>query len=102
MAKKLSSSSSELLEYVKTRYSKDAEKRETLDQMNRQRVKNVVSSICEKYLTESGQVLSFEVLPKDLPFVIMVIDEEPLKSMYNIVQVSESLFNASLRELVLD
>ena len=97
--KKPNATNAELVEYLKNKYSKDADKRETLDQMNRQRVKNVISSLCEKYLTESGQVFAFEVMPKDLPAAIVVIDEEPLKSMYDISQVSETVFNASLKEL---
>lgn len=99
MAKKLNSTSSELFDYLKHHYSKGDEKRETLEQMNRQRVKNVISSLCERYLTESGQVFCFEVASKDLSAAIIVVDEEPLKSMYNITQVSETLFQASLKEL---
>ena len=90
---------SELLDYLKERYSKNNDKDATLESMNRQKVKNAISSLCKEYLTQAGEVFQFEVLKKDLPYAIVVIDEEPLKSMYDIVQVDETLFNATLKEI---
>lgn len=89
----------ELFDYFKEKYSKTNEKNNTLEQMKRQKVKNALSSICDEYLEEAGQILKFEVSPKDLPYVIIVMDEEPLKSLYDIVQVSETLFEACLKEI---
>lgn len=90
--------SNELFDYFKEKYSK-GDKNETLDQMNRQRVKNTISKLCKEYLKQAGQAFTFEVSPKDLPYAIVAIEEEPLKSMYNIVQTSETLFVASLKEI---
>ena len=90
---------SEFSLYLKERFLKGKDKNATVEQMNRQRVKNAISDLCQQYLTEAGQILKFEVSPKDLPHAIIVIDEEPLKSMYNIIQVDETLFEASLQEL---
>lgn len=97
--KQASETNSELVDYFKTRYSRSEDKRETLDQMNMQKIKNQISLLCEKYLTESGQVFTFEVTKKDLQYVIVVIDEEPLVSLYEIAQISETLFQARLRDL---
>lgn len=91
--------SNELFDYFKERYSKNNDKDVTLDQMNRQRVKNTISKLCKKYLTQAGQVFKFEVSLKDLPYAIVAIEEEPLKSMYDIVQISETLFVANLKEI---
>jgi hypothetical protein len=93
--------SSELFDYIKEKYSKSGEKSATLEQMSRQRVKNTISNLCKKYLQEAGQVFTFEVTRKDLPYAIIAIDEEPLKSMYNIQQISETIFQVSLKELEL-
>ena len=90
---------SELFEYFKEKYSKNNDKDTTLEQMGRQKVKNAISALCQEYLTEAGQVLKFEVSRKDLPYAIIAIEEEPLKSIYNIVQVSETLFEVSLKEI---
>lgn len=94
--------SNELFDYLKERYSKGSDKDATLEQMNRQRVKNTISDLCKKYLTDAGQIFKFEVSQKDLPYVIVAIEEEPLRSMYDIMQVSETLFTASLKELSFD
>ena len=91
--------SNELFDYFKERYSKNNDKDATLYQKNRQRVKNTISKLCKEYLTQAGQVFKFEVSLKDLPYAIVAIEEEPLKSMYDIVQISETLFVANLKEI---
>lgn len=92
----------EFSDYLKEKYSKKDDKNVTLDQMQSQRVQNTISSLCKKYLTEPGQVFRFEVALKDLQYVIVVIDEEPLKSMYDIMQITEIIFEARLKELAFD
>lgn len=91
--------SNELLDYFKEKYSKGYDKNAMRDKMNSQKVLNEISSLCKMYLTDAGQVFRFEVNKKDLPYVIQVIDDESLSSMYNIVQVSETLFDVSLKEI---
>lgn len=92
---------SELFDYLKEKYSKNPERTLIKDKMNIQRVTNNIALICETYLKEAGQVLSFEVDKKDLSYVIQAIDDESLTSMYDIVQVSETMFNVSLKEIQL-
>ncbi|MGV3076275.1 hypothetical protein ACEE21_14415 [Clostridium baratii] len=87
----------ELLEYFKSKYKKNASSSE--DQMIKTNVKNTISDLCEEHLEDIGDVFQFEVLPKDLPYVVTVIDEEPLKSKYIINQISKTLFEAILREV---
>lgn len=85
----------ELLDYFlsvskkKTVYSED--------QMEKTLVKNTISNLCEEYLDNVGDVFTFEVPPKDLSYAVIVIQEEPLKSKYDINQVSKTVFQASLR-----
>lgn len=87
----------ELLDYFKSKYKKNVSSSE--EQMNKTNVKNTISDLCEEHLKEVGDVFKFEVLPKDLPYVVTVIDEEPLKSKYIINQISKTLFEAILREV---
>lgn len=87
----------ELTEYFKSRYTK--EKNYSEDQILKTRIKNTISDLCQENLKEVGSIFTFEVLPKDLSYAIMVIDEEPIKSKYDIVQVSKTLFQAMLREV---
>ena len=90
----------ELSEYIRERFAKSSND-ETKDLMNKQRVKNSILQVCEKHLQDEDDVLTFEVLPKDLPYVVSVIMEEPLKSRYIINQISNNLFAAKLSILEL-
>lgn len=86
------------MEYFKNKYyKKNVSSSE--DNMNKTNVKNTISELCEEYLKDVGDVFTFEVLPKDLPYVVAVIDEEPLKSKYIINQISKTLFEAMLKEV---
>lgn len=89
----------ELWEYFKNRYKKNISNSE--DQMNKTTVKNTIAELCDEYLKDVGDVFKFEVLPKDLPYVVTVINEEPLKSKYIINQISKTMFEAILREVEL-
>lgn len=88
----------ELLDYFAQRYSKNTSESE--DMMRKTKVKNTLSAMSETLLGH-GKILEFEVLPKDLPYVMMVIDEEPLKSSVIVEQVSESLFQMKFIELII-
>lgn len=88
----------ELLDCFKERFTKD-NRSETKDMMNKQRVKNAITDLCAGYLSEAGDEFIFEVSPKDLPYAVVVINEEPLKSKYVIMQISDSLFSAKLQEI---
>lgn len=90
----------ELFDYLKSRYIK-TDSSETKDMMQKQRVKNGILSVCDKHLQDTEELLTFEVRPSDLQYVAEILDEEPLKSKYQIIQVSETLFTARLRELEL-
>lgn len=90
----------EILNYYKEKLEKKSSA-ENKDLMTKQRVKNNLIEQCGKYLTESGQALEFEVSSQDLPYITEVILEEPLVSMYNIVQETPTLFLARLKEIEL-
>lgn len=87
----------ELFDYFKSKYTKETSSAQ--DEMSKTIVKNSISLLCEEYLTDDEQVFIFEVLPKDLPYAVSVIDEEPLKSKYVINQINKTLFQAVLREV---
>lgn len=88
----------ELMDYFKNKYYKKNVSNSE-DNMNKTNVKNTISELCEEYLKDVGDVFTFEVLPKDLPYVVAVIDEEPLKSKYVINQINKTLFEAMLKEV---
>lgn len=87
----------ELLDYFKGRFKADVSESE--DMMHKVKVRSIIADLCEKYLLDADSVFTFEVLPNDLPYAVIVIDEEPLKSKYCINQVSKFLFEASLKEV---
>lgn len=89
----------ELLNYFSEKFKKQTPYSE--DQMAKTLVSNTIMDLCDEYLTEIGDVFTFEVLPKDLAYAVMVIQEEPLKSKYDIMQAGKSLFRASIKEVVL-
>lgn len=89
----------ELLEYFVGKLKLKKNTSDTEEQMIKTKIRNAISSQCEQYLTDVDSVFTFEVLPKDLPYAIMVIDEDLLKSKYIIVQVGKTLFQATLREV---
>lgn len=89
----------ELWDYLKDKYSKSGGRTVMQDSMSKQRVKNSIVSVCETYLKEAGAQFTFEVSDKDLPFALAVLDEEPLHSRYNIIQVGSNLLCASLKEI---
>lgn len=91
---------SEFSEAIKQRYFKP-KNAEVQDKMNKQRVKTTILALCEKYIHEAGEVLTFECGAKELQYVVEVVNEEPLKSKYNIFQISETLFEVSLVEIEL-
>ena len=87
----------ELFDYFSEKFKKNTSATE--EQMMRIRVKNAISDLCDEYLKGVGSIFTFEVLPKDLPYAVMVINEEPLKSKYIINQIGKTLFQAELREV---
>lgn len=89
----------ELLEYFKEKYSKN-NKDVVAEQMKKQKVKNTIFDLCKEYLSNVGQIFEFEVDSKLLPYAIEAINEEPLKSMYDIAQsTTETIFIANLKEI---
>ena len=89
----------ELLDYFRDKYSKAGNKSAMQDSIAKQRIKNSISSVCEKYLHNAGDHFTFEVSDKDLPYALAVIDEEPLRSRYDIIQTGANLLCASLKEI---
>lgn len=90
----------EISEYLKEKYSK-SHNSETQELMNKQRVKNSILSVCDEFLEDADDVLTFEAVGKDIQYAIAVIVEEPIKSKYNISQISDTLFVAQLKEVEL-
>lgn len=89
---------SEFTEALKMKYTKPKNS-EIADKMAKQRVKVSILTLCDTYIKQSGDNLIFECSKNDLQYVVVAINEDPLKSKYFIQQLSETLFSASLVEL---
>lgn len=90
----------ELLDYFKNRYG-NKKNNVSEDKVSKTEVKNAISNLCDEYLEDADYILEFEVLPHELPYAVVVIDEEPLKSRYVINQISKTMFQATLRKVEL-
>ena len=90
----------EISEYLKEKYLKSRNS-ETKEHMHKQKVKNYILSMCDEHLEEANEEFIFEVIGKDLTYAVIVINEEPLFSKYEIMQISDTLFSARLREVEL-
>ena len=88
----------ELLDYVKSRYSKN---NNSADLKRKVIVKNKLQEVCDSYLENADDVLEIEVLPDSLQYILLSIDEEPLRSKYVFNQLSESIFQVKPREVSL-
>ena len=87
----------EVIIYFKNKFAKNTNTSD--DQMKKTTVKNTISDLCEANLKNVGDIFTFEVVPKYLPYVVTVIDEEPLNTKYVISQVSKTLFEVVLKEI---
>lgn len=88
----------ELFDYFKERYLR-SDRSEVADMMERSKVKNTINELCSTYLKDAGDIFEFEVSKNDLTYAVEVVEEEPLKSMYDIYQISPTIFRAKLKEL---
>lgn len=88
----------EISEYLREKYFK-SKASDNLEVMRKQRIKNSILTLCDEYLTEVGQVLTFQVEVADSSNASMAILEEPLVSRYTINQTSNTMFEASIREI---
>jgi hypothetical protein len=68
--------------------------------LDKNRVKVDIENICGKYLQSSDDILEFEVDPKDLDYVVSIV-EMGLISRYDIFQIDRTLFGAKLKEVEL-
>lgn len=87
-----------VLELLKKKYSKPKQNTDLVRQLG---ISNKIDSLCTKYLQSAEDVLRFEVLGDDLAYAVIVVDDEPLVNKFVINQISETLFEARLRQVEL-
>ena len=85
----------EVWEIIKERYFSFGKSVST-NLLERVKVRNALLKLCEEYLQNSEDVLVFEVMASSLPFAVAVINDEIIASQYQIVQISETLFEARM------
>lgn len=85
----------EVWEIIKERYFSFGKSVST-NLLERVKVRNALLKLCEEYLETADDVLIFEVMTSSLPFAVAVINDEIIESQYQIVQISETLFEARM------
>lgn len=85
----------EVWEIIKERYFSFGKSVST-NLLERVKVRNSLLKLCEEHLQNSEDVLVFEVMASSLPFAVAVINDEIIASQYQIVQISETLFEARM------
>ena len=85
----------EVWEIIKERYFSFGKSVST-NLLERVKVRNALLQLCEEHLQNSEDVLVFEVMASSLPFAVAVINDEIIASQYQIVQISETLFEARM------
>lgn len=69
------------------------------EQLEKSRVRVAIESLCEQYLVNFDDVLTFEVLPRALDNTLELIEEQALTNKYEFEQISETLFRVRLKEI---
>lgn len=66
--------------------------------LDKNRIKVEIENCCNEYIKTGDEVLHFEVNPKDLDFVVSIV-ESNLITKYYIFQVDRTIFGARLQEV---
>lgn len=69
------------------------------ERLEKNKVRNAIESLCQTYLLDYDDTLTFEALPNALDSTLAVIEEPALTSKYDFVQESETLFKVRLKDL---
>lgn len=69
------------------------------NRLERNKARATIEDMCDNYLKSPDDVLTFEVLPNALDSVLSVIEIPPLSTKYDIMQMDETLFQISLKEI---
>lgn len=85
----------EVLEVIKDKYFSKGKSAAT-SQLQRVRVRNAILKLCEENLKSPDDILTFEIMSNSLPFAVAVLDDELLVSQYDVIQISETLFEARM------
>ena len=67
--------------------------------LEKTKVRNAIESMCQVYLVDFDDTLTFEALPEALDSTLAVIEEPSLTSKYDFTQISETLFQVRLKDL---
>lgn len=69
------------------------------ERLEKNRVRNAIENLCQTYLVDFDDILTFEALPSVLDSTLAVIEEPALTAKYDFAQVSETLFQVRLKDL---
>ena len=86
----------EIIDLLKKKSAKKSEENE--DIRISLALSNKINRLCEENLHSVGDNFTFEVRgARDLEYVVGIIDKPPLSTKYEVVQISERIFQAQLK-----
>lgn len=69
------------------------------ERLEKSKVRVAIESLCEQYLVNFDDVLTFEALPSALDNTLELIEEQVLTNKYEFEQISDTLFRVRLKEI---
>lgn len=72
--------------------------RGTSQRLEKNKVRASIEAMCQEYLKDYNDVLTFEALPNAIDATLEVIEEPALADKYDFFQYSETLFQVKLKE----
>lgn len=86
----------ESIPLIKARFMKNPKQQS--QRIEKNKVRSAIMEMCQEYLRNPDDILTFEALPNALDATIEVITEPLLLDRYDFQQYSETLFMVKLRE----
>lgn len=88
------------MKFISLLVSKASKKDSTShERLEKSKVRVAIESICEQYLVNFNDVLTFEALPSALDNTLELIEEQALTNKYEFEQISDTLFRVRLKEV---
>lgn len=73
----------------------------SFERLELNKVKSTIESLCDQYLENPNDILTFEALPSAIEYVVELFTSGVLSEKYEYDQITDTLFRIKLRELEL-
>lgn len=71
----------------------------TMERLDYSNVRSTIEDICEQYLKDSDDILTFEALPAVMDSTLAVLESDAFLEKYEFQQTTASCFMVRMREL---